>query len=226
MSAHDKEPNYYANNRTDLTAFLPPGPCRILEIGCGTGQTGAALKRERGPGTFVAGVELYPDAAATAEKVLDRVFAGDVEKIPLPFEEGSFDAVIYGDVLEHLIDPWGLVQKHARLLKPGGMALASIPNIAHYRIVRMLRRKEWQYTKSGIMDITHLRFFTIRSIRELFGRAGLSITHVGRITSATKVRRLWNALSGGALIDDITEQYLIAAVKDAASGAEREGRAV
>lgn len=205
----DKETKYYANNRTDLISLMPPAAKRILEIGCGNGATGAELKRRLG--AEVVGVELFPQAAAEAEKVLDRVFTGDVEKIALPFAKGYFDAVIYGDVLEHLIDPWGLLAKHALLLKPGSVAAASIPNIAHYRVVRMLRRKQWRYERSGIMDVTHLRFFTIDSIREMFAAAGFEITAVERIISASRVRKFWNRALCGALSDDLTEQYLIAA---------------
>lgn len=208
-----KDAKYYANSRSDLIRHVPEGAVRVLEIGCGIGATGAELKRFRGPGTVVVGVELCPDAAEMAHQVLDSVFTGDVEKIELPFGKSYFDCVIYGDVLEHLIDPWRILERHKELLKPGGVIIASIPNVAHYRVVRMLRRKEWNYQDSGIMDITHIRFFSIKTIHAMFERAGLNITKVENIISASKVRKFLNRILFNALIDDITEQYIVVAKK-------------
>lgn len=209
-----KDTKYYENKRTDLIKFVPAGAVRVLEIGCGTGQTGAEIKKLRGPGTVVVGVELFPDAAERAHSVLDSVFTGDVEKIELPFDQAYFDCIIYGDVLEHLIDPWRVLEKHGKLLKPGGVMIASIPNVAHYRIVRMLKNKEWNYQASGIMDVTHLRFFAVKNIKEMFGRIGLSVTDVGNIISASRVKKFLNRIMFNSLIDDITEQYIIVARKD------------
>lgn len=208
-----KEPKYYANKRTDLIKFIPAGSVRVLEIGCGTGATGQEIKRLHGPGTIVAGVELFPAAAEKAHEVLDSVFTGDVEKITLPFEKGYFDCIIYGDVLEHLIDPWRVLEMQKDLLKPGGIIIASIPNAAHYRIVRMLKKKEWNYQDSGIMDVTHLRFFAIKNIYAMFERVGLRITTVEHIKSASRVKRFLNTILFNSLIDDITEQYIVVAGK-------------
>ena len=208
-----KDPKYYANSRADLIKFVPDGPVRVLEIGCGMGATGAQIKRRRGPGTIVVGVELFPDAAEKAHEVLDSVLTGDVEKIDLPFEKGYFDCIIYGDVLEHLIDPWRVLERHKELLKPGGIVIASIPNAAHYRIVRMLKHKEWNYQSSGIMDVTHLRFFTIKNIYGMFEREGLRITTVEHIISASNIKKFLNKILFNALIDDITEQYIVVARK-------------
>jgi len=208
-----KESKYYANSRADLIKFVPDGTVRVLEIGCGIGAMGAEIKRRRGSGTAVVGVELFPDAAEKAHEVLDSVFTGDVEKIDLPFEKGYFDCIIYGDVLEHLIDPWRVLEMHKELLKPGGVMIASIPNAAHYRIVRMLKNKEWNYQSSGIMDVTHLRFFAIKNIYAMFERASLRITTVEHIISASNVKKFLNKIFFNALIDDITEQYIVVARK-------------
>ncbi|HPM42375.1 MAG TPA: class I SAM-dependent methyltransferase [Candidatus Omnitrophota bacterium] len=208
-----KDSKYYENKRTDLIKFVPQGAVRVLEIGCGTGQTGAEIKRLRGPGTTVVGVELFPDAALKAHEVLDAVFTGDVEKIELPFKKHYFDCVIYGDVLEHLMDPWRILEKHQEMLKPGGIMIASIPNIAHYRIVRMLKKKEWNYQDSGIMDVTHIRFFALKNIYSMFERAGLKVDKIEHIVSASRVKKLLNKILFNALIDDITEQYIVIARK-------------
>ncbi len=208
-----KEARYYANKRTDLIKFIPEGTVRVLEVGCGIGATGAEIKRLRGRGTVVVGVELFPDAAEKAHEALDSVFTGDVEKINLPFENGYFDCVIYGDVLEHLIDPWRVLARHKELLKQGGVMVASIPNVAHYRIVRMLKNKEWNYQSSGIMDVTHIRFFAIKNIRSMFGNIGMEVSAVDNIVSASRVKKFLNRITFNALLDDITEQYVVAARK-------------
>lgn len=208
-----KDPKYYANKRLDLIKFVPQGTVRVIEVGCGTGATGAEIKRQRAGDSVVIGVELNPQAAAQARRVLDTVFAGDVERLDLPFPKNHFDCIIYGDVLEHLLDPWGLLARHKELLKPGGLVIASIPNAGHYRIVRMLKRKEWSYAESGIMDVTHLRFFAVKSIYDMFSRADLEIAKMEHIVSASRIRKILNRLLSDALIDDITEQYIVVARK-------------
>ena len=101
-----KERKYFAGIRTDLVNRLGPDPRRaILEIGCGDGSTGAYAKQQGKCGLYV-GVELFPDAANLAAKAIDRVYAANIEEFELPERPASFDALIAGDVLEHLVDPW------------------------------------------------------------------------------------------------------------------------
>jgi len=204
---------YYAGTREDLIALVPEGARRILEVGCGTGRTGARIKELRRSGVEVTGIEVDREAGEEAKSRLDRVLVGDVEEIDLPFEREYFDCIITGDVLEHLRDPWGLLKKHCAFLKTGGLVIASIPNAAHYRVLKMLRKGEWNYSDAGLLDRGHLRFFTLKTIRAMFNEAGLSVETVGRVIRASRLRRIVNALSGGALIDRITEQYLITARK-------------
>ena len=86
----------------------------MLDVGCGTGRLGASLKALGIP--HVAGVELNPRAAEEARGVLDEVVVADIERDELPFEDSSFDCIVYGDVLEHLVDPWATLVRHRRLL--------------------------------------------------------------------------------------------------------------
>jgi len=208
-----RPPDYYAALREDLIAFVPEDARRVLEVGCGIGRTGKAIKEKRGGTIEVTGVEKEADVAAEARNNIDKVIVGDVESISLPFERPYFDCIIYGEVLEHLRDPWGALLKHREFLKTGGVVIASIPNIAHYRVVKMLRRKEWSYQSGGILDLSHLRFFTIKSIYDLFRRSRLDIIHVGNKISASKIRKALNKVLRGALLHDITEQYIVVARK-------------
>ena len=208
-----KKIRYYENAREDLIQLIPQGARRVLDVGCGIGNLGAAIKAKRGPSVEVVGVELDIDAAEKARKVLDKVIAGNIETIDLPFEQKYFDCIVYGDVLEHLMDPWALLKRHKAFLKPKGYVLASIPNIAHYRIIKMLKKHEWNYQEAGILDECHIRFFTIKSIKRMFEDAGFNIRAVDYIICGSNVKKTINKIFKNCLIDSIAEEYLITAQK-------------
>lgn len=208
-----KEDKYYESKRSDLIRLIPLGARRMLDVGCGSGNLGAIIKSERSASIEVVGIERDINAAEKANKVLDKVLIGDVEVIKLPFPQEYFDCIIYGDILEHLTDPWGILMKHKFFLKPEGYILASIPNVAHYEIMKMLKRKEWNYQQSGILDEDHLRFFTIKSIRKMFENAGLKITSVNHLLKTSKMQKKINKIFPHWFIDSITQQYLITAQK-------------
>ncbi len=208
-----KEDGYYGHKRTDILEHIPQDARRIFDVGCGAGIFGAAIKEERSASVEVAGIEIDAEAAQKAASKIDRVITGDVEKTDLPFPEGYFDVIIYGDILEHLMDPWNVLKKHKDLLRPGGHVIASIPNIAHYKILRDLRNKEWRYEKAGLLDETHLRFFTIKSIKRMFIEAGYRIVSISNIVRASQTMKRLNKLLLNRIIDSITEQYIIVAQK-------------
>ena len=208
-----KDPNYYASKRDDVVGIVPGGVKKVLEVGCGMGFTGRAIKEREKSGVEVTGIEIVPEMAEKARANLDNVISGDVEKVELPFGKEYFDCILYGDVLEHLINPWKLLRQHCEFLQKGGYVIMSIPNIAHYRTIQMLCRKEWKYADAGILDSTHLRFFTLKSIKRMVSDAGLEIINMNRKISASKSKKFFNRISGGALIDYMTEQYIILARK-------------
>jgi len=209
-----KGDTYYLRARDDLIRLIPPSAKRILEIGCAAGMTGRAL-RERSLEELV-GVELLEEQAAQARPYYTRVFAGDLEQLELPFEAGHFDCIIYGDVLEHLVDPWALLRKQRALLKDGGAIVLSIPNIRHYRIVKkLLLHGTWEYTGDGILDKTHLRFFTLKSIRSMIEEAGFDIVTIIRRPHGSKLLKGINWLAGNSLSGHLVRQYKILARKKA-----------
>ncbi|MCI1788860.1 MAG: class I SAM-dependent methyltransferase [Actinomyces sp.] len=149
---------------------------RILDVGCAAGDLGAALK---GRGFVVSGIEADRESAEIASERLDVVVVADLETNGLgEIVEGPFDAIIFGDVLEHLSDPETVLKAAVGLLSPNGFIVASIPNIAHGSVRLALLLGQWNYTDEGLLDRTHLRFFTLKSIRELFGDAGLVISSI------------------------------------------------
>jgi 2-polyprenyl-3-methyl-5-hydroxy-6-metoxy-1,4-benzoquinol methylase len=173
-----KRADYFTSARRDFVAALPADKdARILELGCGNGATGALALQEGKCGTYV-GIEMFEPMAREAEKVLSAVHIGDVQTMSLPYESESFDALICSEVLEHLIDPDAVLSDLARLVKPGGLVMASSPNISHWRIIAGLVRGRFEYSDWGVMDRTHLRWFTPRSFRALFEGAGFEITDI------------------------------------------------
>ncbi len=178
-SKSSKPDSYYGNVRNDLIPIIPEDARCILEVGCGAGKTGQELKKRNG--AFVAGIELNSNAANEAKSVLDDVLNGDIEKIDIPYSDGSFDCVLFADVLEHLVDPLSALIKVRRLLKKHGTLVASIPNVQFHGVIHQLIEGNWTYEKEGILDETHLRFFTLKEIEKLFFRAGYSIQGIREV---------------------------------------------
>ncbi len=121
------------------------------------------------------GVELNETAAAVARQRIDQVFVGDIEGLDLPLPPSRFDAIVCGDILEHLRDPDRLLRQARVWLTPEGALVASIPNVRHHSVVRSVLEGNWTYESAGLLDRTHLRFFTRREIEKLFFRAGFAV---------------------------------------------------
>jgi O-antigen biosynthesis protein len=168
--------SYYEFARPEILARIPMAARKVLDIGCGTGRLGGAIKARQS--AEVVGVELDPMAAEAARARLDRVLGIDIERPWTDFVPGEFDAAVCGDVLEHLVDPEALLRKLGLWLKSEGRLVASIPNVRHHSVVRGLLEGNWTYEGAGLLDQTHLRFFTRRSIEDLFDRCGFVIEAV------------------------------------------------
>lgn len=213
MSEIQKIPDISYNSlRLDIIDLIEPNGKKILDIGCALGKTSFELKK-RGA-SFAAGVELSEKVGQEASKILDKVVIGDIEKIDLPFEKEYFDYIIYGDVLEHLTDPWGILSKCAKYLKKDGFVIASIPNIRHYSVINDLVFKgKWPYAEEGIICKSHLRFFTLGEIKDLFASSGYKITGIRRNLSATKTMAAVNRIFRYIFNEFLTRLYLIKAQK-------------
>jgi len=212
----EKANTYFDRVRTEILPLLPSGRVdRVLEVGCGAGDTLAYLQTN-GRCRWTCGVELFSDAAESARGRLDDVYEGNIEQMALPIAPASLDVVLCLDVLEHLIDPWTTTSRLARLLKPGGVLIASIPNVRHFRVVLpLLFRGRWDYAQFGLMDRTHLRFFTEHSARQLVRQAGLRVDDVRKSGLDSTPKRAAVMLSAGLLEPLLVFQYLIRGVRDA-----------
>ncbi|MCX8065909.1 MAG: glycosyltransferase [Candidatus Hydrogenedentes bacterium] len=162
---------YYSSQRWDLLPYIPQSVKNVLDIGCGVGLFGKALK-DILKVSFVAGVETEESIAKIAEKNLDKVICGNIEEIDLPFEDGFFDLICFCDVLEHLISPFDILKKIHKYLANYGYVLISIPNIRYWGVIAELSNGEWRYQDSGILDITHISLLSKTGIRSLLKRAG------------------------------------------------------
>jgi SAM-dependent methyltransferase len=205
IQAGDRPSSYYVQARPEVAALVPPTCRRVLDVGCGTGQLGRLLKER---GHHVTGVELVPEAAAEASQWLDCVATADIET-GLPFASESFDAIVFADLLEHLIDPWRVLREATTLLAPGGVIVASVPNVQNLDVLRRLLRGRWDYRERGILDRGHLRFFTLETIRDLFTQSGLTITHVGHRYRRSLFRETICCLTAGRARAYFTRQYLV-----------------
>jgi 2-polyprenyl-3-methyl-5-hydroxy-6-metoxy-1,4-benzoquinol methylase len=190
--------SYFTHARPEMQPFVPEAASRVLDIGCGAGAFGAALKELR-PHLTVTGVEIDPEAAESARSRLDLVLTGDAESALPRLQGQSFDAIVLNDVLEHVVDPEELLRQLSSLIARGGCVVASIPNVREFFTVKDLAlRGRWEYADEGILDRTHLRFFTRSSIAGLFERGGFSVERVEGInqTGSSKFK-LFNLITLG-----------------------------
>lgn len=174
---------YYRRARPEIQRLVPSAARMVLDVGCGAGLLGAALKR-RGAATVV-GVEVDPEAAAAAQGILDRVHLGDIEILDLPYGTSTFDCIILADVLEHLRDPWALLRRLVPMLAAHGRLIASLPNVRHWSVLRGLLQGKWTYLPAGILDQGHLRFFTLKTGQALLEAAGLAVLEVHPVYSGS-----------------------------------------
>jgi len=167
---------YFQQERREIEAMVPAGASRILDVGCGEGMLGRILLQKGA--AEVVGIEADPAVARRAQENLSRVLQGDAESLVLPFEDGHFDCIVLADVLEHLRDPLSTMIRLHRYLSDSGTIVASIPNVRFFEVIRRLAEGRWEYEEFGILDKTHLRFFTKKEIEVLFHQAGLELTGI------------------------------------------------
>lgn len=169
--------DYYRQPRLDVAALIPADAVRILDVGCGFGALGKCLRETRR--CQVSGIERNPEAARHLEGLYVTYVIGDVETSADRFARSSFDCLVFADILEHLVNPELALARYIQLLVPGGVVVASIPNVRNLAtLYQLLVRGRWTYTDSGLLDRTHLRFFTRAEIHALFDRMGLAIERI------------------------------------------------
>lgn len=208
-----KPASYFSSARTDFVDRLPfDRSAAVLEIGCGNGATGAVALSE-GRCQHYVGVELDLRAVDEARGVLTSVIAGDVETLEFDWQPASFDAVIFSEVLEHLVEPAALVKRLARYVRSGGMLLASSPNVAQWRVIKELALGRFRPADRGVFDRTHLRWFTPETFAALFEDAGFHVDEIGPVTPFSARTEVISKLTGGRLDHLFMTQIAVVATK-------------
>jgi methionine biosynthesis protein MetW len=165
-----------------IIANLVPRGARVLDVGCGTGALSVLLRDVRD--ASVVGIEPDSSRAARARERGIEAVTGVLSESLLG-TLGQFDVAIYADVLEHLVDPLSELVKVAPFLKPGGVVVISVPNVAHWSVRLDLLRGRFRYAEVGIMDATHLRWFTEETLRQLLEQAGIEMLSIQRTAGVT-----------------------------------------
>jgi 2-polyprenyl-3-methyl-5-hydroxy-6-metoxy-1,4-benzoquinol methylase len=170
--AQTADAGYFENDRADVVAKLAPPLGRVLDVGCGAGAVGRSLLTAGA--THVTGIELHEPSAQRARAVLDEVHVGAVEDVlDANALAGPFDTFVLYDVLEHLVDPAGVLRALVPLAAPAARAHVSVPNARHWTLQRdLVLRGTFGYTEWGHRDRTHLRWFTRRDIEALLAGTG------------------------------------------------------
>jgi SAM-dependent methyltransferase len=173
-----------AQARDDLARKIPSGARSVLDVGCSNGATAPVL-RSAGV-TKIVGIEPDPGDAAAAALVYDRVLAAPLETVEGVEEDfrGVFDAILFGDVLEHLENPAAALQRVRPWLAPRGVLIASVPNIGHWSVIADLLEGRFDYVPYSILSGTHVRFFTRRTFEDLFEACGYSVAAIEAVRCA------------------------------------------
>lgn len=177
MKDFKKTNKYYSYSRPEMSKFVPVDAKNILDIGCGEGFFVASLNKNNNFESW--GVEINQKVAEIAKNNLDKVLVGNISDLLISIPNNYFDCIVFNDVLEHMENPYQVLEKIKTKLSSSGVIICSIPNVRHVRVLRdLLFKKQWKYEESGILDKTHLRFFTKKSIKDMFINAGYHILEI------------------------------------------------
>ncbi|MHC4259719.1 MAG: class I SAM-dependent methyltransferase [Planctomycetota bacterium] len=208
----DKPERYYQSSRQDMLKYVPPDVKTSLEFGCGVGQFSALLKQTFDTESWA--VEIDEEAAAHASEKLDRVINKDASAALQDVPDGYFDCIILFDILEHLVNPFALLSALKTKLTHNGVVVVSIPNVRYYRaFVDYVIRADWDYKDHGILDNTHLRFFTCKSIKRMFERLDFEVlVFEGIHPTSSRTFKLLNMILSN-FVSDLRYKHFAAVVR-------------
>ncbi len=214
-----------------LLGLVPAGVERVVEVGCSSGAMGAAFLRDHPECEYI-GIEVVAEYAEAAQERVSEVVVADIEKM----DDRAFEVLcptdcwIFGDVLEHLYDPWRALKRLRASLSDQGCVVACIPNAQHWSVQARLATGAFRYEDAGLLDRTHIRWFTRKTIIELFDASGYEIEEMGarvfeegpaRHNALGAIRSLAQALGDdpdAAERDAMPLQYLVRARPRMGSG--------
>ncbi len=201
---------YHDNVRRDVFPFIPVPAKRLLDVGGGVGATASALKNA-GMADWTGVVDLV--APSTEEMDIDFAYAASLDLAgtyeAILQEHGQFNTILCLDILEHLKEPWDAVKHISNLLAPGGYLIASIPNVQHASVTWPLLRGRWELADDGILDRTHIRFFTKRSAVDLMMETGLELDLVTPLINSRSKAGMLNTGTAHIFENFLARQFLI-----------------
>ncbi len=202
---------YYTNARPEIQELVPSSSQSILDVGCGEGLFGLGLKQKFN--CTVWGIEPNAPAATIAKDKLDKVLNTLFDDAIPQLKGQMFDAICFNDVLEHMPDPWSCLHQAKQFLNPQGVIIVSLPNVLYYHnFFNILLSKDWHYQKEGIMDKTHLRWFTPKSMIRMFGECGYSVVSIKGLSPAKTLKmHLLSIISFGYFTEMKYPQFAITA---------------
>lgn len=214
----EKYDGYYKHERIEMLKYIPKGVGSLLDVGCSNGTFGENVKRSIG--CEVWGVEPDSVSAQAAAKKLDKVYNSFFDE-DINLGTKKFDVITFNDVLEHIPNPQNILRFCGQILLPGGVIVASIPNIRFFdALYHIIIEKDFKYTGAGIFDKTHLRFFTQKSIVRMFEEAGYQVEEIEGINSIKTLNykgyknfRILNTLLLGKIADMEFLQFALVAKK-------------
>lgn len=202
------DPKYYSRIRKWPSLFKIKPESNILDIGCGVGLLGAYLKERYCAN--VTGVEIIKENCEIARHHLDSVHNCDVATAEITQFKNHYDVVMFSDSLEHMIEPEKVLNFIKPLLSPFGRVLISIPNVRNFRVTfPLLFKDEWRYEEEGLLDYTHLRFFTEKSMRRMLEDCGYSVTKIYLDLPMTSKVGIINIITFGLFRNHLTSHYFI-----------------
>ena len=209
----DEKGDYYSQLRPEMLQLIPTEANRILDIGCAHGIFSESIRNRQPAETW--GIEIDREASEEASKRLNFVINKNVESALDELPDNYFDCIVFNDVLEHMVDPYSLVNTIKSKLAPEGVVVASLPNIRFFEVLFfLLFSKRWDYQKCGVLDKTHLRFFTFKNIKELFTSNGYEIREFKGINPTRSILyNIVNILTLGFMWDSRYTQFACVAQK-------------
>lgn len=214
MDYENKPDGYYNNSRKEMLVYLPNNAKTVLDVGCGNGTFSNIIIEKTNAEVW--GIELMEKEAEIACKHLHKVFTGPCEEHIISLPENYFEVIYFNDVLEHLVNPYQVLKDIKSKLTANGIIISSIPNIRyHNTFMKLLINKDWKYEDYGVLDRTHLRFFTKKSIKRMYEEAGYSIKQHHGINKSKSIKPyLYNLPVFFTSLDIRYPQYATIASKD------------
>lgn len=201
---------YYARSRTWPSVFGIRSGTRILDVGCGRGNLGSYLQTQYD--IKVTGLEIIEDNFIIASAVLHEAHLGDIETMDLIALGSQFDYIIFSDSLEHMLNSKAVLERVRGLLHKNGHLLISMPNVRNFRVtVPLVFSDQWDYQDEGLLDRTHLRFFTCTSICKLIDECGYKVEDIKYDLPLSSKVGILNLLTFGLFRRHLTSHYFISA---------------